>query len=421
MTFQIVHSSDVAALVSHIPKLSLLMYVQRDLHLLWSILDDNNEHPAWNCYMPDSWPCCDTRDAWWCILGVVGAWSLNFCCKFCFSHTHLVSCRLDMKSINANTLEPDGSSDGSILTSLSLSCLSLNCGLSFNSSWLRAHRRVDTLCCCKQTTPWPSCGCGMQHVHIILSSGSSLFSLWLSPLLVPFLSSSLASTFGAQRIPELTLCHSHKNCYSCQLPTRDLSGLPSPLQAAISHSYHSFISKDRGGVWARNDQTFDSWAQDFGHWLAQMCLDHQLLQRVTSEQVIAIIGTYLQHVNLGEASCWKRANLAEKTLIWYMHSAETWWFATTRNCVPLYIPRSELKGTLPASVHAGYRWAMPSMEGTQTEAGAIYLWHVCSSTLEAIHPSEAWWSGVPIGRRGNIWLVPPQAAHRLMACRIWPE
>ena len=86
-----------------------------DLRLLRSTLDENENHPVWSRYIGllvdrDPTHLC-LSDA--CYAGL-GAFSINehFNFRWRLFHEDLVSAGFDMKSINEDTSEPDGTSDG---------------------------------------------------------------------------------------------------------------------------------------------------------------------------------------------------------------------------------------------------------------------------------------------------------------------
>jgi hypothetical protein len=123
------------------------------------------------------------------------------------------------------------------------------------------------------------------------------------------------------------------------LPTQDLSGLPSPARAAIRAGYDSFLQQDRGSVRAANDGTLDTRAYHFGDWLLGIGIQLELLSRLSQEQAVALIGTYLRCVNAGD-SCKGQRNLMEKTLGGYARSAATFWKIATGGTVspPIFLP-----------------------------------------------------------------------------------
>lgn len=127
--------------------------------------------------------------------------------------------------------------------------------------------------------------------------------------------------------------------YESGIPTRDLSGLSSKLQATIDDCYRDYIGKDRGSVRAANDRTLDSRADHFVDWLRGQEVDFQSLSRIEENQVIAIIGSYARQVNLGYGLTGKQ-NLVEGTLVGYMNAAASWWTKATGKpiniCMPLH-------------------------------------------------------------------------------------
>jgi len=125
--------------------------------------------------------------------------------------------------------------------------------------------------------------------------------------------------------------------YRSALPAGDVSTLPSALQDACRIGYSDFKGRDRGSMRAGNDQTFDTRADHFENWLLEKQCPLDRLKGVSPDDVVALIGTYVRYVNLGDSIKGKE-NLSEKTLVGYMNSVATLYKEATGLVVPLYEP-----------------------------------------------------------------------------------
>jgi hypothetical protein len=118
-----------------------------------------------------------------------------------------------------------------------------------------------------------------------------------------------------------------------------LSSLPSPARAAISAHYDNFLHQDWGSIRAANDQTFDqtfdSHAIYFVHWLQEECFDDQSLWVTTPKQALTLISAVMEDVHQGH-SLRNTHNPSDKTINSYMTSAAEAWRVLTWMMVPLY-------------------------------------------------------------------------------------
>jgi hypothetical protein len=125
--------------------------------------------------------------------------------------------------------------------------------------------------------------------------------------------------------------------YTTALPTLELSSLSGALHALVLNSYDCFVRHDWGSNRARNDKTFDSHADHFECWLQRNEYSIKLFARLLQDEAIAVVGTYIRQVNLGD-SLKSQANLTKKTLMGYLKSAATLYHSYAGAPLSLYVP-----------------------------------------------------------------------------------
>ena len=120
---------------------------------------------------------------------------------------------------------------------------------------------------------------------------------------------------------------------------------------------------DRGSIRAGNDRTFDSRADHFERWLQRNQYSVELFARLPQSEAIAVVGTYVRQVNLGD-SIKSTKNMSEKTLIGYMKSAAATYLKASRKTLSLYVPsptggNDVLHPYLSDVIHQRTAWKKP--------------------------------------------------------------
>jgi hypothetical protein len=104
-------------------------------------------------------------------------------------------------------------------------------------------------------------------------------------------------------------------------PTRQLSGMPTALQADINLGAAHHLSTDRGAVRAASARTAQSRGGNFTDYLVARGVDeHNIHLALAESQVLGVLKGYLLQVAQG-LNCLQKADLDDQTLRGYLNAA----------------------------------------------------------------------------------------------------
>ena len=164
-------------------------------------------------------------------------------------------------------------------------------------------------------------------------------------------------------------------CYQSMLMAGDMSSLLSPARAAISSCIGDFLHQDQGAVGEANDQTADSCAIHFAHWLLGKHINDVALWMLTSDQALTLICTYASSISSGEV-LWptmasRNGGVAKKTLGGYIQSFYE--FIISQSPAHPAVYHSLSKAKLPFTPFSTNSLQPAQMAGAKQEKGAIHF------------------------------------------------
>ena len=267
-------------------------------------------HPVWSRYIGllvdrDPTHVCLSDASY----GGLGSFSLHehFNFRWRLTRQDLIDAGFDMKSIDEDTSEPDGTSDGLHINVLEFVAMIIE--LWFVIILIQRHGPypggyiVQLLGDNTTALSWLRYA-ARSHRPIVRDLSRFAMALTLScPLSLKLSGKHLKGklNIGADALSRPNGLSNVGLRYTNALPTLELSSLSGPLRALVHDSYDHFISQDRGSIRAGNDKTFDSRADYFECWLERNQFSVELFSRLSQSEAIAVIGTYVRQVNLGDS------------------------------------------------------------------------------------------------------------------------